>query len=105
MSSEGGATKEAAAGKEASTSSQVAVEEDDKEECGWCKWMKAGGCKAQFEVRKLTCNAAAQSMHRPTGLAKHAARDKHTPVDSPISKDVIHDLTADSISAHATLAA
>lgn len=26
----------------------------EKEECGWCKWMKAGGCKAEFEVRTGT---------------------------------------------------
>ena len=25
-------------------------EEEEEEECGWCKWMKGGGCKAQFEV-------------------------------------------------------
>lgn len=25
-------------------------EEEDKEECGWCKWMKAGGCADEFEV-------------------------------------------------------
>mmetsp|Transcript_11849 Transcript_11849/g.21269 ORF Transcript_11849/g.21269 Transcript_11849/m.21269 type:complete len:116 (-) Transcript_11849:57-404(-) len=24
--------------------------EEDKEECGWCKWMKAGGCRAEFQV-------------------------------------------------------
>mmetsp|Transcript_2602 Transcript_2602/g.5980 ORF Transcript_2602/g.5980 Transcript_2602/m.5980 type:complete len:117 (-) Transcript_2602:643-993(-) len=24
--------------------------EQDKEECSWCRWMKAGGCKSQFEV-------------------------------------------------------
>ncbi|KAF5830034.1 GCK domain-containing protein [Dunaliella salina] len=24
--------------------------EEDKEECSWCRWMKAGGCKSQFEV-------------------------------------------------------
>ncbi|KAG2493759.1 hypothetical protein HYH03_007981 [Edaphochlamys debaryana] len=25
-------------------------EEEDEEECGWCKWMKAGGCKEPFQV-------------------------------------------------------
>mmetsp|Transcript_12591 Transcript_12591/g.27201 ORF Transcript_12591/g.27201 Transcript_12591/m.27201 type:complete len:150 (+) Transcript_12591:52-501(+) len=28
----------------------MATEEEDKEECGWCRWMKAGACKAEFEV-------------------------------------------------------
>ncbi len=23
---------------------------EDDEECGWCRWMKAGGCKADFQV-------------------------------------------------------
>eukprot|EP01024_Parvocaulis_polyphysoides_P045661 TRINITY_DN4277_c0_g2_i1.p2 TRINITY_DN4277_c0_g2~~TRINITY_DN4277_c0_g2_i1.p2 ORF type:complete len:153 (-),score=32.18 TRINITY_DN4277_c0_g2_i1:182-586(-) len=23
-------------------------EEDDQEECGFCKWMKAGGCRVEF---------------------------------------------------------
>ncbi|GIL76214.1 hypothetical protein Vretimale_5811 [Volvox reticuliferus] len=23
---------------------------EDEEECGWCRWMKAGGCKAEFQV-------------------------------------------------------
>ncbi|KAG2425769.1 hypothetical protein HXX76_013394 [Chlamydomonas incerta] len=24
--------------------------EEDEEECGWCKWMKGGGCKDSFQV-------------------------------------------------------
>ena len=23
---------------------------EEKQECGWCKWMKAGGCGAEFQV-------------------------------------------------------
>ncbi|GIL44883.1 hypothetical protein Vafri_2344, partial [Volvox africanus] len=26
------------------------VDDEDEEECGWCRWMKAGGCKAEFQV-------------------------------------------------------
>ena len=26
-------------------------QKETKEECGWCKWMKAGGCSAEFTVR------------------------------------------------------
>ncbi|KAG2447504.1 hypothetical protein HYH02_007429 [Chlamydomonas schloesseri] len=25
-------------------------EGEEEEECGWCKWMKAGGCKEPFQV-------------------------------------------------------
>lgn len=27
-----------------------AVKEEEKEECGWCKWMKGGECKPEFVV-------------------------------------------------------
>jgi hypothetical protein len=30
-----------------------ATKEDDKEECAWCKYMKAGGCRDPFEVRSV----------------------------------------------------
>ncbi len=33
--------------QEATTS---AAEADDPEECGWCKWMKGGACREQFQV-------------------------------------------------------
>lgn len=33
-------------------------EEDDKEECSWCRWMKGGGCKEQFQVCCVINNAA-----------------------------------------------
>lgn len=40
---------ERAPGAEASASTQDAEnEEEDPNECGWCKWMKAGGCQAPF---------------------------------------------------------
>mmetsp|Transcript_6613 Transcript_6613/g.11258 ORF Transcript_6613/g.11258 Transcript_6613/m.11258 type:complete len:142 (-) Transcript_6613:276-701(-) len=32
------------------TSAQAEEEPEDPNECGWCKWMKAGGCKSEFEV-------------------------------------------------------
>lgn len=31
--------------------SSTPAEKEDKEECGWCRWMKGGGCKDEFEVR------------------------------------------------------
>eukprot|EP00798_Chlamydomonas_sp_ICE-L_P031423 gene31423-6597_t len=30
------------------SSTSQAEEEEDEEPCGWCRWMKAGGCKAEF---------------------------------------------------------
>jgi hypothetical protein len=29
---------------------QDPASKEDQEECGWCRWMKAGGCKEQFDV-------------------------------------------------------
>lgn len=36
----------------------AAEAQQPEEECGWCKWMKAGGCKEQFEVRPNVTNIA-----------------------------------------------
>jgi len=30
-------------------------EGEGEPECGWCRWMKAGGCKSQFEVQQSLC--------------------------------------------------
>eukprot|EP00198_Chlamydomonas_reinhardtii_P000969 XP_001690304.1 predicted protein [Chlamydomonas reinhardtii] len=38
-------------GPSASIGEQAGEEEEEEEECGWCKWMKAGGCKEPFQVR------------------------------------------------------
>jgi len=32
-------------------------ETESKEECGWCKWMKAGGCSKEFTVRTRASRA------------------------------------------------
>ena len=39
----------------------AAEAQQPEEECGWCKWMKAGGCKEQFEVRPTACDAHCMS--------------------------------------------
>ncbi|GFR50513.1 hypothetical protein Agub_g12780, partial [Astrephomene gubernaculifera] len=32
------------------TNGDMEDDEENEEECGWCKWMKAGGCKDEFQV-------------------------------------------------------
>jgi len=45
-----GDTPEETAGSNAGAAAPVGDEKQGKEECGWCKWMKAGGCSEEFEV-------------------------------------------------------
>lgn len=42
-----------AAAKEAAAGGAAKAPGDDKEECAWCKFMKAGGCGGPFEVRPV----------------------------------------------------
>lgn len=38
-----------AASAEPSSSTQGDDQEEEEKECGWCKWMKAGGCGEPFQ--------------------------------------------------------
>lgn len=47
-------------------SGQAVEDEDDDETCGFCRFMKAGGCKDEFNVRRSCLKCAEWSCGRAT---------------------------------------
>ncbi len=55
---------------------------DDPNECGWCRWMKGGGCKAEFEARAAgAARAHCKGAHRDPSAPRlpEAHDDERTP--------------------------
>ncbi|GBF89108.1 hypothetical protein Rsub_01825 [Raphidocelis subcapitata] len=55
---------------------------DDKEECAWCKYMKAGGCREPFEAWQA-CVDSVMGADVDTGARKEAV-DKCSGVTQPL---------------------